>query len=747
MKRFSCLLPVLACVAMVGGNAFAQVPAGPWVLEVAHAERALSQAGTYTNQEAAEAALREVPGPSDAVGAFQYVKSQRTFPVDGVNTAIVFTLGAEQPLDPDWTYSYITGRHATEALMLESMAASYEGLHEASCGALQIDPLEDWAPTSPDTEGRQESRLYGVTVQLLLSGGGCAPYTMGGYATRSRRLQCPVPYTAWEDASQACVRPDVVAYLTGPLQPDECEVGNPCDVQTGDKSQPETDFDLGWVSFVRTFRSSQVARQSHFGPGWSHSHDVHFGMSGDHGLLNEGSGLQRPFRRVGSAYFAADASGDRIEADAAGGWTLFNSDRTVTFDADGRIARATRQDGSFVVYRYDATGRLAGITHSSGRELTFSYLGNTRHAAMGGIKLNGEWLVRYYYNYDGYYDDQVAYVAFPGGSRREYHYEDERFPYFLTGISDEMRDRYSWFEYDSSGRVTASYHDGGADRVSLTYGPQKTVVIDALGARTTYDLTPPGAGSPKVAMVTDAGGTMTRSHLDASVDFRRRPDTFADRAGTQTRHAYSEELDPVTGQRISIHTVTEAFGLESQRISEERRDVASNRLLSITREDRQVRYSYNSRLQPLTMTVEDLAGGQLRTTIFSYCEAADVAVPGSTCPILGLPRTVNGPRTDVADTVTYSYYPSDEASCASSPSTCGYRKGDLWKTTNALGHVTEVLSYDNAGRPLSVKGADGVVSDYAYHPRGWLASGSKGAMTASPPMIASLRSTTGPRGW
>jgi len=44
----------------------------------------------------------------------------------------------------------------------------------------------------------------------------------------------------------------------------------------------------------------------------------------------------------------------------------------------------------------------------------------------------------------------------------------------------------------------------------------------------------------------------------------------------------------------------------------------------------------------------------------------------------------------------------------------------LWKVTNALGHFSENLRYDAVGRPLSTKDANGVVTDYEYHPRGWL---------------------------
>jgi len=97
---------------------------------------------------------------------------------------------------------------------------------------------------------------------------------------------------------------------------------------------------------------------------------------------------------------------------------------------------------------------------------------------------------------------------------------------------------------------------------------------------------------------------------------------------------------------------------------------------------------------------------------------ADVAATNSTCPLLGLPKTVNGPRTDLNDTTTYIYYGSDDATCATAPATCPHRKGDLWKVSNALGQATEILKYDAQGRPLSVKDLRGVITDTEYDARG-----------------------------
>lgn len=131
-------------------------------------------------------------------------------------------------------------------------------------------------------------------------------------------------------------------------------------------------------------------------------------------------------------------------------------------------------------------------------------------------------------------------------------------------------------------------------------------------------------------------------------------------------------------------------------------------------------WTYNARGQALTVTQVDPVTGATRTTTTTYCEQADLDL--GTCPRLGLVTAVDGPRTDVVDVTTYTYYPSEDPVCATSPTTCSYRKGDLWLVQDATGSLTETLKYDGAGRVLSVKDANGAITDFTYHPRGWLAA-------------------------
>ena len=93
-----------------------------------------------------------------------------------------------------------------------------------------------------------------------------------------------------------------------------------------------------------------------------------------------------------------------------------------------------------------------------------------------------------------------------------------------------------------------------------------------------------------------------------------------------------------------------------------------------------------------THTLPYVTAGQARTWTYTY-------------NALNRVETVDGPRTDVSDITAYEYDPVT---------------GNLTKVTNALGHVTEITSYNAYGQPLTMLDANGVQTTLAYFPEGWL---------------------------
>ncbi|KRA17312.1 hypothetical protein ASD69_11435 [Lysobacter sp. Root604] len=672
----------------------------------------------YPTQRDAELAIPLFGGP------YEYVKYIRNVSIAKDEIKLTYWMGQEASVVRDWKYVDLVGAFDTEAELIAALVAQANNSSAADgCTVGTTVAQSSWSSLADWDDGVPRRQMQQVTLKYRADsalGGHCSLITSNQFPTRQRE-RCSNEYLSWQSASNTCSNNSYeVTLLSDPLECAICSlVGNPIDVTTGDKFQQESDIALGWFTLQRSYHSAAANVSGGFGHGWTHNHDSKLSFDGStpSGMLKP-DGSHVAFESVGAAYEAVDGSGDRLVQNGSD-WWLHQADRIQVFNAAGRLAEVRYPDGSTLAYAYDAISRLTSIAHSSGRVVTFQYENAGGEAPIVALTSSGQVLAAYTYNAQG----QVESAIYPGGAARIYHYEDSRFPRHLTGVTREDGQRYATFAYDASGRAVSSQHTGGVDSVGLVYSPTGgATVTGALGGTTAYALTTPaGSGVPrKVAGLSDSRGQIDRTYYPESTDFRRRLDTVTDRNGTVAKHQYAEITDTVSGLLVSAHTVTEAQGTAQARTIEQRTELATNRLLMTLAGNRGTRITRNARQQATAVTVRDTTTNATRTTAYAYCEAADVAASNSTCPLLGLLKSVDGPRTDLNDVTAYAYYPSDDASCASAPATCPHRKGDLWKTTNALGQVTEILQYDAQGRVLSLQDINGVVTDYEYHPRGWL---------------------------
>jgi len=657
----------------------------------------------------------------------------------------------------DWKYSHNGKTYDSEDSLFQAMRDLMP--QDPSCPKTEVSMTTPWkgipgggagggadgSNIAEDGEATVDYYYFDAQTQA------CKTMQGRNYLQRTREVKCPNTSTTvmkWREDLQMCGMPpaldtgpsSAVRMYTSTPVPKQCDdVGNPCDPTTGDKSQPESDVDMGWASFRRHYHSLSSAPGGALGTGWTHSHNLRLTLGVDSsvfppgtevnvGLLGE-DGTHTAFPKRGAYYEANDGSGDRV-VQQGGNWQLSRAGERVQFSAAGLMQRRDFEDGTSLTYAHDSRGRLLSITHSTGRRVDVQYLAPGDDSLISALVIAGQPVVSYAYSPAG----ELITATYADGASRTYHYEDARFPGYLTGVTAEDTRRYSWYGYDAKGRVTCSRHsadcsqaDVGIDGVRLEYTPAgTTIVTDALGKQSTYALTASGtSGLPrKVNGITESNGSISRTYLPEGTDFRRRLQSVTDRRGVVTNYAYAEASDAVAGA-VSVTTTTEAAGTPDQRISETRVAMDSNRLVQQTVGNREVRVARNARLQPTTITVRDRVTGDTRITTQTYCEAE-----GPECPLVGLLRSVDGPRSDVADVSTYAYYTADDAGCATSGA-CSYRKGDLRSVTNALGQTVETLAYDAFGRPLSVKDANGVVTDYTYHARGWPTSVTvRGATTA-----------------
>jgi len=692
------------------------------------------QVGIYPTQDAAEAAIASLPPPSPFyAGIFSDVNEIRNIEdLGGGLVKIYYWMGVKQPNDKEWVYPMGGTDFTTEeAAINEQIRITHA--NEPQCPLPTATQSGAWSMTGSDgTMGGQiEERDYTLTYY---QGEDCYQEQDLVPLSRARYFDCPFQeyFAFWENASGGCVNNWAVVSIV--TQKSECPadgavpsglVGNPCDVKTGEKTEREHDVALDWIDLTRYYRSGAALTSAGFGKGWSHSHQMRLAVGASSLALIEGNGYTLSFQLTNGEYRAADGSGDRLLANSTG-WTLYREAAVYLFDERGHLASRTDDDGNGLTYGYDQYGRLGTISSLQGRSIQFHYADDSLDALISSVSSAGDVLASYVYD-----AGRLVAVTYGDGLSRTYHYEDSRFPRHLTGITAEDGLRFSTFAYDIKGRAISSQHSGGVDAVSLSYQANGTQVVEPLGDQVTYAMTNAGGGSPKIAAVTNGAGTESYAYHDVTTDFRRRLESITDRGGVITKHSYAQVTD--AGVLMNVHTVREAYGLPEQRTTITRSAVDSNRVVFVETDHSLTDVSRNARLQPTAITLTDLNAGTGRVTSITYCEAPDVAASGSSCPFVGLVKSIDGPRTDLSDSSSYAYRMDDDAGCVDpSLGSCHYRKGDLWKTINALGHVNEVLARDGAGRIVSRKDFNGVTTDSEYNTRGWLtATKVRGANDAS----------------
>src|SRR6266851_2187411 len=84
----------------------------------------------------------------------------------------------------------------------------------------------------------------------------------------------------------------------------------------------------------------------------------------------------------------------------------------------------------------------------------------------------------------------------------------------------------------------------------------------------------------------------------------------------------------------------------------------------------------------------------------------------------GSPLTIKGPRTDVSDVTTYTYYTDNDADAG--------KRGNVATITNAAGHLTSITAYNAYGQPTTIIDANGMTITLAYDARQRLTSRNSG---------------------
>ncbi|ROU08956.1 hypothetical protein D9T17_02430 [Lysobacter enzymogenes] len=406
------------------------------------------------------------------------------------------------------------------------------------------------------------------------------------------------------------------------------------------------------------------------------------------------------------------------------GWEYEDEDgHFEVFDSAGLLTQVRSIDGYRQLLAYDAAGRLQTVTDPLGRQLGFQY--NAANL-ISQLDLPDGQAIKLSYTPE----KRLTVVEYQDGSKVKYLYDEAGYlgssmyvTGALTGVEDESGSRYSSTRY-SADRAKGTELAGSLDQYSASYtssdnGTFMTYSQIGLpsGASRKLNLTSINERILPTKIITDCSGCTPRT-VSYTYDLNGRYDVINDN-GVATDYDYDargrllkqvEAASDTSGLRRTTQTDWHA----DFRVPTARRVYDASNTLAINET-----WTYNARGQALTHNQLDVSGtAPARTITTIYCEQADV--DAGRCPVVGLPTLIDGPRTDVVDTLSYSYYASDDSGCASGSGNCSHRKGDVWKITNALGRIIrEALGYDGAGRLLSSKDVNGVVTDYEYHARGW----------------------------
>jgi RHS repeat-associated protein len=392
--------------------------------------------------------------------------------------------------------------------------------------------------------------------------------------------------------------------------------------------------------------------------------------------------------KVGATIYAPPSVLIRV-AEVSGGYSVTDVNDTIeTYDAAGRLLVITTREGRTKTIGYDASGRLTAVTDQFGHALTISYNASNRVSTATTDATTVS------YSYDT--QNRLSLVTYPDTTTRQYLYENTAFPNALTGAIDEAGLRFSTWVYDTQGRATLTEEAGGAGRTTLAYNADGSVTVnDALGAVRSFTFSRVGdrnltAGITGSQCPTCLDGKATTYNsfgwLTSRTDYNNNVTQYTYDNARGVELTRTEAFDTPRARTIAT-TWHATFRLPTS-VSIYNGPTATGTPLQTTT------FTHDAQGNVLTATLTDTVSTTSRTWTYTYNGVGQVL-------------TVNGPRTDVADITTYTYY-----SCAT-----GNACGQVATITNALNQTITFNSYNAAGQPLTVTDANGVLTTLAYDTR------------------------------
>ncbi|HTA65873.1 MAG TPA: DUF6531 domain-containing protein, partial [Xanthomonadaceae bacterium] len=437
------------------------------------------------------------------------------------------------------------------------------------------------------------------------------------------------------------------------------------------------------------------------------------------------------YRDDGSTYEFTCANGGclpdpnvplQMAVDSSGHFLLTDADGVIDlFDSTGSIVSRTWKDRYQQTVSPNQDGTLKTISDTSGRSIALSYI----DGFLTTVNTPDGQVISYTQDASG-----NLLTKHSATGTRTYQYANASFPNNLTGVVDEDTatnggNPFTTWSYDTAGLANGSAGYGGVNQVSIVHNSDgSATVTDPLNTVRTYSYQT-NFGVPAITAI--SGGFCANCGGEAF-------DTYDISGYLATATDWNNNVKSYTFASGLLTQLVEGDGTPSKRTTAINWDQVLRNPLEETVTDAsnlklKVDWQYNGAGTQIARCEEDptvtgatsyvcsstgtVPAGVRRWT-YSYCNAV---VPGTQCPVLGLLEVSTDP---LGHATSYSYFASDDSTCASNPAACPHRAGDLNTITNPLGQVVTLLAYDGAGRVLKMTDTNNVETDLTYNSRGGL---------------------------
>jgi RHS repeat-associated protein len=561
-----------------------------------------------------------------------------------------------------------------------------------------------------------------------------------------------VPNSSATCPSASCpVSPKDVGKASNP----DAVVGDPIVMSIGNKVQTDIDYQVpgaNALQFMRVYNSAPIAgAAANFAVAWMHNYATSVNtISATSVAVTRPDGKVFTFNLMSGTWTPdADISDKLVQllnGSTVIGWQYTNAanDSLEAYDAYGNLASIAYREGAAVTMTYATgsgaptfPGQLLSVTDSFGKSLTFGYVNNILHTMTdpnGGV-----------YTYTlGSSSALLSSVTYPDAFSDSYLYNESAYTAgasltgALTGVIDEDNSRYTTTWYNNGAAIQTALA-GGVGQYSMTntldgtgHIIQSVALVDPLGAtrgrtfvssigrnRLSTVTQPAASGSPagtktfgydangNLAQVTDYNGNVQCSVYDLTRNLET--GRVEGMAPGSTCPASISTYVPAAGtvERKTLTQWHSIWHLPAQRAEP----------LKITT------WVYNGDggvycapaaakvgVNPIGVVCSRSEQATTDATGGSGFNAAPSGAPrvwAYTYNSFGQVLTIDGPRTDVSDITTYTYY-----SCAT-----GAQCGQLNTVSNSLGQTTTFLTYNGNGQPLTISDANGVVTTLTYDTR------------------------------